>query len=889
VTPTANTCPGIPQSFTITVFPTPTVNTITDVPYCNGASAVAIDFTSPAGNGTVSYAWTSSVDIGFGLSGSGDIGAFTATNTGSSNVTAIIKATPSSNGCDGVETTVTSITVYPTPTVITITDATYCNGDAGTALDFTSPAGNGTVTYTWTSSVDIGFGTSGNGDIAGFTATNLTSSPVTAIVKAIPTSNGCAGAETTVTSITVNPTPTVNTIANAIYCNGDPGAAIDFTSPAGNGTVTYTWTSSVDIGFGTSGNGDIAAYTATNNTSSALVAIVKAIPTASTCVGAETVVTTITVNPPPTPTVAGPTSACAFSTGHVYSTALLTGHAYLWTVTGGNITLGQGTSSITVTWGAGGSGIVQVQEFISATTCSAISTLGVTVKDLPAPVVTGPATVIVNTSAVYSTNNVAGYAYSWSVTGAISFTGQGTSSINVHWANTPGTGTVSVTALDITTGCVGSSAPYIVTITPAGVQVNGYFKYLNTGQTPLDGLTLNLKLAGITKATTTTNLSGYYEFNGVLPGTYTIEASTTKPEGGVNTTDAGQVNNWGVSPTSIERVKYNAGDVNLTDGVLINASDAGFIAGHFVNGTPFAGGVWTFWHQGDQSAANPPSGVDTFVVGSSNVVRNYWGRCLGDFNGNYIPAAGTKGGSQVTSLQLAYNGTRQVGAGEVFQLPVEVVNNIQIGAVSLILNFPSDLVSVENVYLLDGNTGGEYDVLLFNVTGNELRIGWSSQNPLVLNTNDALLTIEMKTSPYFTIGQTIQLSLTADPLNELADGLMEPITDAVLNTYTVEFSTTGLGENDPRNGITLRNYPNPFEDFTYLEYTLPTEGVVTVEITNMLGARVALLENGIQGSGKHLVKVDGVTLTPGVYTATLKLNAKGDVMIRTIKLVRGTK
>jgi parallel beta-helix repeat protein len=592
------------------------------------------------------------------------------------------------------------------------------------------------------------------------------------------------------------------------------------------------------------------------------------------------------VNPLPTPSLSGPLSVCAASAGHVYTTTNVSGHAYLWTVIGGNITFGQGTNSITVTWGTGASGTVTVAEFIQATTCTATDTKTVTIVALPAPTVSGPTAAIVNTSGVYSTTNVPGYAYSWSVTGGVIQGAGNQPSVTILWGNTPGTGTVSVTELNITSGCIGYSAPYYVTISAAGVKISGYYTYFNAANTPLDGVTLQLKQGSTTVSTTTTSLTGYYEFTGVSNNTYSINAITTKPEGGVNVTDAGQVNIWWGAHPAIERVKYNSGEVNLSGS--INSTDAGAISSHFVNGTPFTAGIWTFWVQPDVSSSNPPAGVATFAVSGSDVTRNYCGRCVGDFNGNYIPAAGTKSGDAISSMLLTYDGTRKVGANEEFELPVLATSNIQVGAISMIMNFPANLVTVEDVYLKDGSAGVSEDVLSFNVKGNELRIGWSSLTPLALNQAEALITIKMKTSAYFSNGQSIQVSLSADPLNELADGYLEPIPDVVLSTNTIEFSTTGIGEND-QNNVTLMNYPNPFTEFTMISYTLPVEGQVTIEIVNMMGEQVAVLVNGTQASGKYLVKLDAAHLTPGVYTATLRLNSKGDIMHRTIKLVHGAK
>src|SRR6185312_2290421 len=94
VTATGSGCTGAATTFTVTVNPTPVVTAVSDLNYCAGSPAGAITFNSPTTGGTITYNWTSTSDVGFGLSGSGSIGAFTAKNNGTSPITATITVTP---------------------------------------------------------------------------------------------------------------------------------------------------------------------------------------------------------------------------------------------------------------------------------------------------------------------------------------------------------------------------------------------------------------------------------------------------------------------------------------------------------------------------------------------------------------------------------------------------------------------------------------------------------------------------------------------------------------------------------------------------------------------------------------------------------------------------
>ena len=61
------------------------------------------------------------------------------------------------------------------------------------------------------------------GNISAYTATNNGSSLLTATVTVTSTANGCTGPAQTFT-VTVNPTPTVNTVTNRTHCIGDSAA-----------------------------------------------------------------------------------------------------------------------------------------------------------------------------------------------------------------------------------------------------------------------------------------------------------------------------------------------------------------------------------------------------------------------------------------------------------------------------------------------------------------------------------------------------------------------------------------------------------------------------------------------------------------------------------------
>ncbi|MEI6565417.1 MAG: YDG domain-containing protein, partial [Verrucomicrobiota bacterium] len=180
-------CAGIAKTFTITVNPTAEVDQPASQVLCNGSATTAVSFTTSGTGGTVTYAWTNSdTSIGLAASGTGDIGSFTAINTGTAPATASIVVTPAfANGgvsCTGPAKTFT-ITVNPIAQVNAISGQVLCNGSNTSAVTFATGSTGGTTTYAWTNSdTSIGLAGSGTGNIASFAAVNTGNAPVTASI-----------------------------------------------------------------------------------------------------------------------------------------------------------------------------------------------------------------------------------------------------------------------------------------------------------------------------------------------------------------------------------------------------------------------------------------------------------------------------------------------------------------------------------------------------------------------------------------------------------------------------------------------------------------------------------------------------------------------------------
>ncbi len=72
-----------------------------------------------------------------------------------------------------------------------------------------------------------------------------------------------------------------------------------------------------------------------------------------------------------------------------------------------------------------------------------------------------------------------------------------------------------------------------------------------------------------------------------------------------------------------------------------------------------------------------------------------------------------------------------------------------------------------------------------------------------------------------------------------------------------------------------QNYPNPFNPTTNIEYALPRESNVKIEVYNLIGQRMATLLDAVRPAGVHSLKFDAKGFSSGLYF--YRMTADGNV------------
>ena len=318
-----------------------------------------------------------------------------------------------------------------------ITNITYAVGGGGTSASVTGlPTG---VTGVYSAGV---FTISGTPSVVGTFPYTVTTAGTCVQTTATGTITVYALPVPTITG----PATVCATCVNNVYTTEAGMTGYNWTVSAGNTISLGAGTYSVTVCWNTPGAQTISVNYTNGNSCTAATATVK----------------NVTVNALPIPTISGPATACAVSTGNVYvTTSGLTG--YIWDIPtgGGTIMSGQGTYSVTVTWSVQGAQTIRVN-YNNANGCAAATPTAfpVTVNNAVTPIVTGPVTACNgSTGNVYSTT--AGMTnYIWQITPAGSYTitagGTATSNtVTITW-NTIGSQTVCV---DYTNGVCTAPTP----------------------------------------------------------------------------------------------------------------------------------------------------------------------------------------------------------------------------------------------------------------------------------------------------------------------------------------------------------------------------------------------------------------------------------------------
>ncbi|MCE5348063.1 MAG: HYR domain-containing protein [Bacteroidales bacterium] len=377
---------------------------------------------------------TGGVFSGPGISGN----TFTPSSAGVGTHNIIYSYTDPSTSCSNQKTIQTTVS-KPAIFNVAASSNSYCSGSTG--VDITLSGSETGVNY------QLKVDGSDDGDPVSGTGSSLTWNNKTAGTYSVVASIAAFTCTETMSGspvITIDPLPAsynVGASSNA-YCSG-PGVTITL-SGSETGVNYQLKHDGIDEDAPVAGTG--SSLTWDNKTFG--VYTVVATNTTTSCTNNMAGSQAIILGTSPTPSISGNNSVCPNAAGVIYSTPLVPGNTYNWTVTGGTL-IGSG-NSIQVNWGAAGPGTVAVTETVTLTGCSYTTPdYIVQIGDAIAPVISDcPANIVIS-----SDPSLCSAAVSWSEPTAIDNCGGAmtyTTRSNAPGSNfNQGVTTVSYTFTDI--------------------------------------------------------------------------------------------------------------------------------------------------------------------------------------------------------------------------------------------------------------------------------------------------------------------------------------------------------------------------------------------------------------------------------------------------------
>jgi thiol-disulfide isomerase/thioredoxin len=221
-------------------------------------------------------------------------------------------------------------------------------------------------------------------------------------------------------------------------------------------------------------------------------------------------------------------------------------------------------------------------------------------------------------------------------------------------------------------------------------------------------------------------------------------------------------------------------------------------------------------------------------------------------------------------LKIILSGTRENGK---INLKAEITRNGDIGQADLAAHF----VVVENIYYLGRNGISRHENVMRKM------IPSPSGESFTINDNETK-----------EIDRTIDLDNSWNPDSlKVVVFIQSTGTKEVYQSETIKYSDLNMTTDvintslPPLKYSLEQNYPNPFNPSTKINYYLPEQSGVRIEVYNILGKKIADLTNAVQPAGNYNLTWNASNVSSGFYFLTIEAVSRRsqNKFTKTIKMI----
>jgi hypothetical protein len=143
-------------------------------------------------------------------------------------------------------------------------------------------------------------------------------------------------------------------------------------------------------------------------------------------------------------------------------------------------------------------------------------------------------------------------------------------------------------------------------------------------------------------------------------------------------------------------------------------------------------------------------------------------------------------------------------------------------------------------------------------------------------------------------GENLTLALWTNAVQTEKHLKVTALTDALVNKdegTTLQYkenrvliATTKIAVDIPKEFMLSQNYPNPFNPSTILEFGVPVDSKVRVEVFNILGQLIAVLVDEVRQAGYYKVTFGSSNMPSGVYF--YRMTAGSFVQTKKMQLIK---
>ena len=400
----------------------------------------------------------------------------------------------------------------------------------------------------------------------------------------------------------------------------------------------------------------------------------------------------------------------------------------------------------------------------------------------------------------------------------------------------------------------------------------GYF----SNDAPVPNATVSLTGDGAYSTLTIT--TGDYLLWDIPGGNYVSTPSKDEDLGGLSGLDASRIARFAAGLYSLNCLEMIAGDVSMNG--EISGLDASRVARYAVGSITELnpdGIEWVFTPEPIPDCADWPPIVyestrEYSPLNSDLIDEDFIGIRLGDVSGNWSPDS-----RAILSSESFESTEIEINTNSTIRIPVVIDNMTAIEGIDISIAFDKEVLHLSGLTL--GGILAEND---YAVESNlkEGKIVIYAQKELV---SGAGVFAFMDFDVIGEVGSSSEIYLTRFDVNETEASGGFNVLDSENETVTRRLQVN-VGQTLLEKFALYTNNPNPFSTRTLIQYDLPKDTHVIIQVYNVKGQLIEELVNGVESAGRKQIEWNTKDSSSGIYFC--RLSTENKTIIKKMVLMR---